>query len=259
MAAKAYRLLRAVLWTAVKEDELLQRNPCRIPGADRETPEERPHLTLAQVARLMEAMPARRYRMLILLAAVASLRFGEITALRRLDVDLDNALIRVRQQSLEITGKGLVYGPPKSRAGIRDVAIPDEMVTLLREHLTEYVGEDPIDLVFTTPTGKPIRRGSFQKLVDWTKAVASIGVPGLHFHDLRHTGNMLAAGSKVTTRDLMARMGHDSMAAALIYQHASREADQAIAKYLGGKLSEITKPSDDDGDDGATGVLARAG
>ena len=61
-------------------------------------------------------------------------------------------------------------------------------------------------LVFTTPSGAPIRRGSFNKLVNWRDAVASIGMPGLHFHDLRHTGNMLAAASRVSTRDLMSRM-----------------------------------------------------
>ena len=56
----------------------------------------------------------------------------------------------------------------------------------------------------------------------WTEAVAKVGAPGLHFHDLRHTGNMLAANAGASTRDLMARMGHDSMRAALIYQHATR-------------------------------------
>ncbi|MBA3529140.1 MAG: hypothetical protein H0T91_07525 [Propionibacteriaceae bacterium] len=51
---------------------------------------------------------------------------------------------------------------------------------------------------------------------------------------------MLAAGSRATTRDLMARMGHDSMAAALIYQHASREADQSIAAHLDAQISGMT-------------------
>src|SRR6266545_4402338 len=213
MAAKAYRLLRAVLWTAVKEDEVLTKNPCRIPGADKETPAERPTLTLAQVGELMDAVPAR-YRLMVLVAALASLRFGEIK------------------------GEGLVLSPPKSRAGIRTLAIPAALVTVLRVHLDEHVHASPDALVFTTSTGVPIRRGSFNKLVDWRRAVAFIGVPGLHFHDLRHTGNMLAAGSKVSTRDLMARMGHDSMAAALIYQHASREADQSISDHLDAKLAD---------------------
>ena len=61
---------------------------------------------------------------------------------------------------------------------------------------------------------------------------AELGVPELHLHDLRHTGNTLAAQSGASLRDLMARMGHDSPAAALIYQHSSRAADEAIAAAL---------------------------
>jgi integrase len=59
-----------------------------------------------------------------------------------------------------------------------------------------------------------------------------MGKAGLHFHDLRLTGNTLAAPSGASTRDLMARMGHDSMNAAIIYQHATRPADRAIANAL---------------------------
>ncbi|MGB3441816.1 MAG: tyrosine-type recombinase/integrase [Actinophytocola sp.] len=58
------------------------------------------------------------------------------------------------------------------------------------------------------------------------------GAQGLHFHDLRHAGNTWAAQAGTSTRDLMTRMGHDDMRAALIYQHASKEADQAIAERL---------------------------
>jgi hypothetical protein len=42
VAAKSYRLLRAVLNTAVKEDQLIAENPCRIPGYDKEVSPERP-------------------------------------------------------------------------------------------------------------------------------------------------------------------------------------------------------------------------
>jgi integrase len=54
----------------------------------------------------------------------------------------------------------------------------------------------------------------------------------LHFHDLRHTGNTLAAAAGASTKELMARMGHASPRAALIYQHATRERDAAIAAAL---------------------------
>jgi integrase len=48
--------------------------------------------------------------------------------------------------------------------------------------------------------------------------VTGISLPGLHFHDLRHTGNTLA-DMGVSLRNLMARMAHDNERAALIYQH----------------------------------------
>jgi integrase len=88
VTAKAYRLLRAILNTAVDEDKILQRNPCRVRGADRENPGERPVLTVAQVFDLAGHMP-ERFRTLVLLAAFASLRWGEVTALRRCDVAED--------------------------------------------------------------------------------------------------------------------------------------------------------------------------
>ena len=253
MVAKAYRLLRAVLWTAVREDELLPRNSCRIPGADNVTPDERPTLALAQVHQLASAVPAR-YSVMILVAVFASLRYGEITALERQDIDLKAATIRVRQQHVEVAGRGLLLGPPKSRAGLRTVAIPARLVTKLRAHLDEYVEPGRSALVFARPSGAPIRRPHFNKLVNWSEAVAAVDAPGLHFHDLRHTGNVLAAGSGVSTRDLMARMGHDSMRAALIYQHASREADRSIAEHLDDALDAVDR-DDDEGDDGTAGVL----
>lgn len=59
-----------------------------------------------------------------------------------------------------------------------------------------------------------------------------MGLTGLHFHDLRHTGNTLAADTGVSLRNLMARMGHDNERAALIYQHKSAIADRQIADGL---------------------------
>lgn len=231
MTAKAYRLLRAVLNTAANDDHILPRNPCRIAGAGSEKASERPVLTMRQVFALSKLVPDR-YKALILVATFASLRYGEVTALERCDIDLDAGTVRVRQAFTERIGKGLVLGPPKSRAGRRVVAIPTVVVVAVKEHLARYGPGDASALVFTGPTGAPIRRGNFNKLVGWPAAAEAVGVPGLHFHDLRHTGNMMAAASGASTRDLMARMGHDSMQAAIIYQHATSEADRAIAAAL---------------------------
>jgi integrase len=99
-------------------------------------------------------------------------------------------------------------------------------------------------LLFAGLTGQPVRRSNFGKAVDWTKTVADLGHPGLHFHDLRHTGNVLAAQTPgATLRDLMARMGHDSMRAALIYQHLTRDADRHIADAIAAQIARDTTGS----------------
>ncbi|MGY0003909.1 tyrosine-type recombinase/integrase [Micromonospora sp. I033] len=231
MAAKAYRLLRAVLMTAVNEDELLRKNPCRIPGADQEKAAERPVLTLAQVLKLAELMD-EQYRALVLVTTFACLRWGEVSALQRQDVDADAGVIRVRQTFTKVRGVGMVLGPPKSRAGRRAVSVPAAILPALREHLAAFVDDNPEALVFTTPSGRPIWRGNLNKVIGWSTAVGKLGVPGLHFHDLRHTGNTIAARTGASTRDLMARMGHDSAQAAMIYQHATSQADRAIAQAV---------------------------
>lgn len=237
-AAKAYRLLRAVLNTAVREDELIRANPCRIPGADQERSLERPTLTPPQVFALAARVPDR-YRALLLVATFASLRWGEVTALRRSDVDLPVGTVRVREAFSEQRGIGLVLGPPKSRAGVRTVALPPTVLPDLQKHVDSFVGQNHDSFVFTTPSGKPIWRGNFNKLVDWRRITAEVGAPGLHFHDLRHTGNVFASRTGANLRDLMTRMGHDSPRAALIYLHANPDADRAIAEAVGNHLNSV--------------------
>jgi integrase len=221
-----------VLNTAANEDRIIRANPCRVRGADRENPAERPALTVAQVFALADLMPDPRYRLLVLLTAFCSLRWGEVSALRRCDIADDGGWVRVTVAHTEVAGRGIVVGPPKSRAGIRTIVVPEAIRADLVEHLRERVGREPSALVFTGDQGRAIRRTNFSQRVKWTAMVRKIGVPGLHFHDLRHAGNVWAAQTKVSTRDLMARMGHDDMRAALIYQRATQEAAERIARGL---------------------------
>lgn len=316
-AAKAYRLLRAVLMTAVDEDKILSSNPCRIRGAGDEQAPERPVLTVAQVFELADRVGRRpfgnvrqvpgnhyrlrfrrngemrtspevygsraeaiqalwkmaadgradcyhdaRYRALVLLTTFASLRWGEVIALRRCDLDLDLDLerrtARVRAAYVERSTGEMLLGPPKSRAGRRIVGIPGVIVPALREHLAAFVNDEPGALVFAGQKGMPLRRSNFNKMSGWPHAVESIGAPGLHVHDLRHTGNQFAANSGAALKDLMTRMGHDSERAALIYQHEARGADQRITDAID---SHVQAERDDQGDDGdgPAGALVPAG
>jgi len=58
------------------------------------------------------------------------------------------------------------------------------------------------------------------------------GRPDLTFHDLRHSGAVLAASTGATIAELMARLGHSTPAAAMRYQHAAQGRDQTIAELM---------------------------
>lgn len=148
----------------------------------------------------------------------------------------------IRRQYVETNGS-LEIAPPKSRAGARTVASPATLVPELRHHLDAHVGPDHAALVFTGQRGGVLRRGKFRRDCGWVDAAAAIGMPGLHFHDLRHTGNTLAAHAGVSLADLKARMGHDSVRAAMIYQHAAAEADQKIASTLDQRIGSTRDES----------------
>lgn len=125
-------------------------------------------------------------------------------------------------------------------------------VSDLSEHVRIYVKDEPGALVFPGVMGGPMRRGNFNKMSAWPHAVESIGMPGLHFHDLRHTGNQFASESKAGLKDLIARMGHDSERAAMIYQHKARGADKAITNAIDAHVKDEQRQADEG--DGATGT-----
>jgi len=239
--AKAYRLLRAIMNTAI-DDGLIRRNPCRIKGAGTEESPERPVLTVHQVYALADAIRPR-YRALILLATFASLRWAELAALTPQDINLAACTVRVTRQINYPPGGGHTFGPPKSRASRRVVSFPDLIVPDLREHVD---GLDPdAALLFTSPDGQPLRHSNFYRRA-WTPALTATGLARTHLHDLRHTGNQFTADAGANPRELMARMGHDSSRAALIYLHSSakRQRDLAnkVSKNAKAALSKTAKP-----------------
>lgn len=201
-------------------------------GADTASRAERPVATVAQVYRLGEAI-GPRFRVFILTAGLTGMRWGELIALRRADMDLENGLVSVHRTFAEMSGGRLVEGPPKSAAGVRTVTLPGVLIEELQQHLAQHVESGADAFVFTGVHGATPKRGSWRSTVGWTSLVVSAGLPtGFHFHDLRHTGNHLAALSGASTRELMHRMGHSTMRAALVYQHATDDRAREIADRL---------------------------
>lgn len=237
--AAAYRLLRAIMSTAVEEDELIRRNPCRVKGADSYDHPERPTATVAEVYAIAEAI-GKRWRALVLVAAFTSLRWGELIGLRRRHLDLDAGFVTVKMAVTE-TDRDLSAGTVKSAAGVREVGIPSAIIPELRMHLDRWAEPGSNGRVFVGPRGATPRRRNFNRL--WKQALKKAGIDpgvGLHLHDLRHTGNQL---TEANLKDRMTRMGHSTVRAALIYQHTDRAREQQIAARLSAAI-EASRRSD---------------
>jgi integrase len=124
---------------------------------------------------------------MLILATFANLRFGELAALRRCDLDLERCSVRVARSLVQTDDGKLIDAEPKLRAGRRVVSSPHEISQELRWHLERFVDPPADSLVFVGPKGGRLRRSNFGEI--WIKARDETGLPGVHLHDLRHTGN----------------------------------------------------------------------
>lgn len=245
MNAHAYALLRGILTTAAKRDARIK--PPVVAGAAKaKTTHKAEPATLDELATIVANMP-ERYRLAILLMSWCALRFGEVTELRRQDIDLRRSRIRIRRAVVLVNHERIVT-TPKSEAGVRDVSIPPHLVPLVNVHLDEHAQPGPAGLLFpavsgrhlsqSTLNGKPSRRRIIKgRIVNegatgFCRAREAAGRPDLRLHDLRHTGAVLAAQTGATLAELMARLGHSTPGAAMRYQHAARDRDKAIAEAL---------------------------
>jgi integrase len=143
----------------------------------------------------------------VLLATSSGLRWGELVALRRSSIDLTDGRLTVTEQLIE-TKHTRELGPPKTDAGRCTIHVPPHLLPELAEHLDRWVLPESDAWLFCGPLGASLARRNFT--VHWTAARASVGVPSIRFHDLRHLSATLAATTGATTRELMARMGHSS-------------------------------------------------
>jgi len=237
MRAHAYSLLRTILNSAVAE-ELIDSNPCRISGAGtaRRVHKIKP-ATVDELASITEAMP-ERLRLMVALGGWCALRFGEIVELRRGDIDLADGVIRIRRAAVRVNGGTFKITTPKSAAGLRDVAIPPHLIPIVEQHLRRFVAPGRDALLFANERGGHLQPSTVHR--HWRRAREAAGRPDLRFHDLRHSGAVLAALSGATLAELMARLGHSTPHAAMRYQHVAAGRDAEIAA----RLSQLAERSD---------------
>jgi integrase len=235
LRAHAYGLMRSIFGSAVS-DRLVVVNPCTIRGAGNS---KRVHkikpADLTELEAIVKAMP-ERYRVMVLFASWCALRFGELAELRRGDVDTRAGVLRIRRAVVRAEGQ-VIVGTPKTDAGTRDVAIPPHLLPMVTEHLLKHTEPGKSGLLFPARGGGHLAPSTLYRV--YYKARQTAGRPDLRWHDLRHSGAVLAAQTGATLAELMGRLGHSTPGAALRYQHAAQGRDLEIARRLSAMVEGI--------------------
>lgn len=230
----AHIVLSAFL-TWCKDQQYIEQTPMPQLGGTKVPPRKREYVvaTPDQVSAIIANMPAP-LGIAVDLAAWCALRFGEVAALRRKDIDLDAGVVHVRATIKRGVGGHQTRGSVKTAAGNRTVAIPPKCLKRVRRHFDEHVepGPDALVVHMLDQPDKWLTNKSMHVFFD--PACEAAGVPGMRFHDLRHTGLTMAGQAGATLAELMHRAGHSDVGAVMIYQHASRERDRQLAARLEG-------------------------
>jgi len=226
---RRFAVLRKVLNDAVAM-EMLTKSPCRGVRPPADVKRDLTVLTVEEVRDLAEAM-SPWFRTWVYVAAYTGLRWSEMMGLRRRDVDLLRRTVSVVQQSIEIDGRFVGYGPPKTAAGRRTIDLPAFLCEMLEDQLTR-AQPGPDGLVFVNTVGKTPHVSSFSSQ-SWARARVAIGRPELHWHDLRHTAVALAIAQGAHPKAIQERMGHSSITVTLDrYGHLFPSLGVTIAEGL---------------------------
>lgn len=230
-AARAYELLKAIMNTAL-EDRRIKTNPCQIRGAaSASTGKKVEPPTAAELQKIVDAITPR-YKAAVVLAAWAGVRYGELTELRRKDLEiLDGTIaVNVSRAVTHVTGEGFIVGQTKSEAGVRTIILPPHVNGIVEQHMREHVGRFPESLLFPAADGQGhLGQSAFYK--HWNPARAVAGREDMPWHALRHYGATRAALAGATLKELQTRLGHSTVAAAMRYQHTAGR-DEELARRM---------------------------
>jgi integrase len=232
----AHRVLSKALGEA-ESDGMVSKNVCKLQRAPKVAADEM--LIVQDVPALVAALKGWRYETVAVVSLFTGMRLGEVLALRWNRVNLDGNVIQVRDAIEQTKAHGIRFKPPKSKAGSRDITLPEPLVEALRERRKAAMelrvqlgtGKIPDDaLVFADIDGKPLRPNTVSPA--WASFASSIGMD-VTFHALRHThaSQLVEAGVDVVT--ISKRLGHAKPDITLrIYAHMFKKDDSKAAAAI---------------------------
>ena len=184
-----------------------------------------------------------KYKVAIILTIFTGVRLGELMGLEWQDVDFRNGIISINRSSQYLSDMGVFTKVPKTESSIREIAIPEFIISLLEEYKLWYEEQKSLygelwtnsDRLFVQADGKPMHPSSISKW--FVKYVGTIGLPVINFHGLRHTNASLLVAQNVDIAVVSARLGHAQISTTLdFYVHPllshNRKAGYALENLL---------------------------
>ena len=242
-----HRLLRAMLHKAVYW-QLIVANPAeRVQPPKARKPKRRSYDD-EQTKILLEnlellSIEDTKYKVAITLTIFTGVRLGELMGLEWQDVDFKNGIISINRSSQYLSDMGVFTKVPKTESSIREIAIPEFIISLLEEYKLWYEEQKSIygelwmnsDRLFVQADGKPMHPSTISKW--FVKYVGQIGLPVINFHGLRHTNASLLVAQNIDIAVISARLGHAQISTTLdFYVHPllshNRKAGYALENLL---------------------------
>lgn len=242
-----HRLLRAMLHKAVYW-QLIVANPAERVQAPKAKKPKRRSYDDEQTKILLEnlellSVEDTKYKVAIILTIFTGVRLGELMGLEWQDVDFKNGIISINRSSQYLSDMGVFTKTPKTESSIREIAIPEFIISLLEEYKLWYEEQKSIygelwtnsDRLFVQAHGKPMHPSSISKW--FVRYVSTIGLPVINFHGLRHTNASLLVAQNVDIAVVSARLGHAQISTTLdFYVHPllshNRKAGYALENLL---------------------------
>lgn len=242
-----HRLLRAMLHKAVYW-QLIVANPAeRVQPPKARKPKRRSYDDEQTKILLenLELLPNEdtKYKVAIILTVFTGVRLGELMGLEWTDVDFKNGIISINRSSQYLSDMGVFTKVPKTESSIREIAIPEFIISLLEEYKLWYEEQKSIygelwmnsDRLFVQADGKPMHPSTISKW--FVKYVGQIGLPVINFHGLRHTNASLLVAQNIDIAVISARLGHAQISTTLdFYVHPllshNRKAGYALENLL---------------------------
>lgn len=242
-----HRLLRAMLHKAVYW-QLIVANPAERVQPPKARKPKRKSYDDEQTKILLENLELlssedTKYKVAIILTVFTGVRLGELIGLEWTDVDFKNGIISINRSSQYLADMGVFTKVPKTESSIREIAIPEFIISLLEEYKLWYEEQKSIygelwtnsDRLFVQSDGKPMHPSTISKW--FVKYVGQIGLPVINFHGLRHTNASLLVAQNIDIAVISARLGHAQISTTLdFYVHPllshNRKAGYALENLL---------------------------